>query len=253
MGRCMVVSVPFPSRTSYDRAVSSGGLEAFVRGPCAVCPGRLAPDGWGERRVHVLRLRLAWCRRCDTRFTLLPSYLAPALWYGYSAIDEALAFVAQPEFKTTKAAIVAWDHQRGDRIDSGMPAGPGATTVDRWWTRLGTTRRPVDFMSLAVAQVIQRQSDHPLPSQIGVALTSRDRTIQLRLAFIVLGQLITTVLGIVTRLPALATGLWTVEAVARHRALARSPGPGRVIPGPSPRVGQTEKPPPPYRAGRPGP
>lgn len=249
----MVVSVPFPSRTSYDRAVRAGGLEPFVRGVCGLCGGRLGPDGWGSRRVQLLRLRLAWCRQCDTRFTLLPSFLAPALWYDYSTIDEVLAFVSQPEFKTNKAAITAWDHQRSDRMDSGLPAGPGATTAHRWWTRLGAAHRSVDFVKLVVAQVVQRQPDHPLPSLIGTALTDRDRAIQLRRAFIVVGQVITTVLGIVTRLSALATGLWTAESAARHRVLARPPAPGRVIPGPSPRVAQTPRPPPFYPARLPGP
>lgn len=249
----MVVSVPFPSRTSYDRAARSGGLEPFVRGLCGKCGGRLGPDGWGERRVHHLRLRLAWCRQCDTRFTLLPSFLAPALWYDYFTIVESLTFVARPTFQTPKAAATAWDHQRTDRVEERLPPGPSARTVCRWWARLGASGRPVNFLTVTVAQVIQRVPDHPLPSQVREACTPHQRAASLRGALLVLGQMVASSIGIATKLPALAAGLWIVEALVHCRALGAAPGPGRVIPGPSPRVTQTARPSLPYRAGLPGP
>lgn len=249
----MVTCLFFPSRSSYRRAVDTGGLELFARGLCGVCNFVLGPDGWGKRIRYGLPLRRARCGRCKARFTFLPVFLYPGLWYDQMAVDEVLEFLSRPEFKTAKAAVTAWDHRRTDRMDDGEAAVPSACTAWRWWTRLGSGRRRTDPLAEAVGQVVQRVPDHPLPSQIRPVATVHRRAAQLRFVLVALGQVIAAAVDAATRLPLLALGLWTTERQTRCRCLSRAHGPERVIPGPSPRVKHTADAPMPYRPDLPGP
>lgn len=245
----MVAALPYPTLSSYCRAVSEHTLDRYASAACPVCPGELRPAGWGLRRFLGLKLRRAHCGRCGTNFTFLPCFLAPGKWYAYPAIAEAVEFLARPEFENSTQALDAWEEERDDRRDSGEPAGPSRSTVCRWWGELGQAGSAERWLRRSVAQVIERVVDHPLPSRVRPACTPHARAVALVLALGVLGGLVAKQFASRLIAPLLALGLWAVESRHHQRCLASASLAGRLIPGPSPSLAETAKGSSPYPPG----
>jgi hypothetical protein len=229
------VALPFPTRLSYLRAVETDGLEPFVHGSCGLCGRPLWANGWGFRKFQGLRLRRALCSGCETSFTFLPTFLAPAKWYDYPSILNASEFLAQPRFSTATAAITEWDLARSVDRDNHRRRRPSAPTVWRWWASLGRAAES-EWLALTVSQVSQRAPDHPLPFREGDLISSHHRAKAMLRTLVVLGGLIKYALEELKGACTLALGLWCVESIRRQRVLEPPCCARKGAPGPSPRV-----------------
>ena len=244
----MVVALPFPDRHSYLRAVETNGLERFVHGLCGRCGQPLWANGWGYRKIQDLWTRRGLCSGCDTSFTFLPIFLAPAKWYDYSAILSAAEFLSKPTFPTATAAITAWDLARSVDQDNHRRARPSAPTVWRWWASLGRAAEST-WLALTVSEIAQRAPDHTLPFKSGAFASPHLCAVAMLQTMVVLGGLIRYSVEELKGACSLALGLWCVEPIRRRRVLEPASCVGRVAPGPSPEVRFRVDGPGPYSAG----
>ena len=165
--------------------------------------------------------------------------MAPAKWYGYDDIEEALVFVTDAKWGSLYAALNEWDGERTDRIDNGDSPGPSKSTVARWHRDLADASATKPWQARVVSQVIREQSDHPIASQLPQGEGSHPRVVALVRALTALGSLLILLSNDLRNLCALAAGLWCIEGQYKARCFAGPSLHGRIIPGPSPKVTST--------------
>lgn len=257
----MVAVLPHESSASYNRAIKDGSLEGWRHGPCPCCDGRLAPCGTRRRKTLGIVVLRAHCEKCDTYYTFLPAFAAPAKWYGYSDIEEGLRFVLIDRASISPtAALFEWEMQRVDRLDSGETPGPSSPTVRRWVKELGqlspqspwptrvtnevnrpkekaADRHPAQKLEETAKQaVVETSQVTNLASKLPMPRSTHQAALSLFLALQSLGEKVaheglgffsagSTVLGSL-----LALGTWYIESLFHQRCIAVLALRGAVIP-----------------------
>lgn len=247
----MIIALLHLTLTEYLRDFFFGALEEVCSGTCPVCRGALETVSLRLRKVQDLPVYRVRCLgQCRKRFTLLPLFVAPAKWFGYSQIQESLEFVTHPKFRTVTDGILEWDYRRDQRIDGGLSPDPSPSTVRRWMAELSQVHPHFSWEARARKAMgpppeinsVGGPKGKPGPDQIKVRPSSGP-TVGVRFLQILrcLGEFL---LGPSHSPPNswLGVSLWFLESRFGQRILARANLVGRVIPGPSPFLAVTRRP-----------
>lgn len=247
----MVIALPHQSSTEYLRDFIFGALAELCLEECPCCGAMIDLFGLRLRKyldVPVIRGRCRGAR--PHHFTFLPLFVAPAKWHGYSAIENALRFVSQPEYANQTEALAAWEAQREIRIDDGETPGPSVSAIRRWWAEMSENHPDRPWLDRArEARQELREEHHVSSSDPGVAaptmIESKPRCSNAGIAAMLLAML--TSLGAAllgggvgaTPDTYFATGIWFLENRHGQRCLARADLVGNVVPAPVPDLAVT--------------
>jgi hypothetical protein len=233
--------LPHLTYTEYLRDFFFGTLAGFCSGSCPLCGGLLAILGLRLRKTLDLPLFRSQCRGCRTRFTFLPRFVAPGKWFAYPQIEQALTFVAQAGFSSVSQGLREWDYRRDRRIDSGLSAGPSASSVRRWWMTLSQrdqaefwSERGRDALSAGLGPSPEmRNAGGPEPAGHGSA--------GLRLLTILrlLGEFLLGSFRASCHRSWFGAALWALESQVGRRCLADADLVGTLIPSHSPYLAVT--------------
>lgn len=266
----MVLSLFCSSVQEYYRILERPGLAFFFLIRCPHCSEALGPDGWGYRRILAFFVRRCRCRLCHARFTILPIFVAPAKWYGYSDIERGISFITGSSASSLNGAILEWEALRENRRDEGIFLGPSGSSLLRWWKEVDQNPPTRSWLEFAFSEIRLLIPDFglglPLPPRVpsfdvpesllleeppgpkspesgsslkGTTFHRPDGAKKVFETIRLLGSAILGTLASIWNAPLFGVGTWFLEGRFEHRCLAMADLAGRVIPGQSPSLAVT--------------